>query len=217
MRGNNSYPNVPNPSMFLLRRFQSAAGKPAGIHKACTHVSFQSMSSERVEISMRVVRAETHVKSPSSVTSMKSASSSFVSSSNGMPLVSMAQRSSPSCERYALSEGTSNPPTVSEDGLGVQYFPNICFRHEMNFHARVVRGAHQHNVQDLVAKTAHASKKTGNKGTHSFRHGPIIIQKLDTESPEISSSLPGLGLWCFEKGGLETREVFDNPVSPVDG
>ena len=57
--------------------------------------------------------AVTHVKQPVSVTSIKSINSSFVSSENGLPLVSVAHASKPSLDKYAPSGGVKKTPRVS--------------------------------------------------------------------------------------------------------
>ena len=54
--------------------------------------------------------AVTHVKHPVSVTSRNSINSSFVSSENGVPLVSVAHSSRPSLDKNALSGGVRKIP-----------------------------------------------------------------------------------------------------------
>ena len=52
----------------------------------------------------------TDVKHPVSVTSINSINSSFVSSENGVPLVSVAQASRPWLDKYAPSGGVRKIP-----------------------------------------------------------------------------------------------------------
>ena len=78
-------------------------------------------------------KTHTNVRSPLSVTSRYSFTSSFVSSLNSAPFVSRAHASSPSAERYASCGGTSSPVTVSLSlPGGVQYFAKMCCKHASN-------------------------------------------------------------------------------------
>ena len=80
-----------------------------------------------------------HVRHPLSVTSRNSINSSFVSSENVVPFVSVAHASRPSLDKYAPAGGVRKMPHFPfgpSGGLGVQYFANMCLRHLSNYRHR---------------------------------------------------------------------------------